>query len=381
MITKYQMAQPIALAVFALGPFQRVSQKLTMETTGTPIALEFNSVPARVAAVKDDFILAELGNAVRYFASMFGAYPYPTFGAAFHPYPFGQGFPTLLMIPPTDVAAHGVYAFLAHETAHQWWGNIVAWRSYRDQWLSEGFAEYSGAMYAERRDEKKDAAVTFLKQMRESLLNPPRTGLGVGRGRLNDIGPIILGARLNSSQSVGAYQALIYNKGALVLRMLHFLLTNPNTGDDRAFTAMMTDFVERHRNGTASTDDFRKVAGEHFAKSPIAQKFGLKDLDWFFYQWVNRTELPSYQLEYELKSQPDGSILASGTIRQDNVPADWFMPLPILFTFDNNQTARPVVRAAGASTTFELKLPAKPKKVELDPTNWILSEKTSSKAK
>jgi len=312
---------------------------------------------------------------------MFGTYPYPVFGAAFHPYAFGQGFPTLLMIPPADVATHGAYAFLAHETAHQWWGNIVAWRSYRDQWLSEGFAEYSGAMYAERRDDKKEAAVAFLKQMRESLLNTPRTGLGIGRGRLNDIGPIVLGRRLNSSRSLGAYQALIYNKGALVLRMLHFLLTNPNTGDDRPFTAMMTDFVERHRNGTASTDDFRKVAAEHFAKSPIGQKFGLKDLDWFFSQWVNRTDLPSYQLEYELKPQPDGSVMASGTIRQDNVPADWFMPLPILFTFDNNQTARPVVRAVGASTTFELKLPARPKKVELDPTNWILSEKTNTRAK
>ena len=36
---------------------------------------------------------------------------------------------------------------MSHETAHQWWGNIVAWRSYRDQWLSEGFAEYSGVLY------------------------------------------------------------------------------------------------------------------------------------------------------------------------------------------------------------------------------------------
>ena len=89
---------------------------------------------------------------------MFGKYPYQTFGAAFHPYGFGQGFPSLLMIPPADQANKYTHAFIAHETAHQWWGNIVAWRSYRDQWLSEGFAEYSGLLYAGKRDQTKAKA-------------------------------------------------------------------------------------------------------------------------------------------------------------------------------------------------------------------------------
>ena len=53
----------------------------------------------------------------------------------------------MLAIPNADSARKGTFVFLAHETAHQWWGNIVAWRSYRDQWLSEGFAEYSGLLY------------------------------------------------------------------------------------------------------------------------------------------------------------------------------------------------------------------------------------------
>lgn len=380
-ITKYRMSHPVALVVFALGPFERKTQTVTWEAGGDPIPLEFNSVPSRVFPIKADFILAELDNAVRYFAAMFGKYPYPAYGAAFHPYGFGQGFPTLLMIPPTDRAERGTFAFMAHETAHQWWGNIVAWRSYRDQWLSEGFAEYSGILYTAKRDDKKESAGEIIKLLRQSLLNTPRTALGVGRGRLNDIGPIILGLRLNTSQSAGAYQTLIYNKGALVLRMLHFLLSHPTTGDDKAFVAMMTAFVERHRNGTASTDDFRKVANEHFARSPMAQKYGLTDLNWFFSQWVYQTGLPSYQLEYELKDQPDGSVMISGAVRQDNVASDWFMPLPIVFSFDNNQVARTTVRAFGPSTPFELKLPAKPRKVELDPGSWVLSEKTLTKAK
>jgi hypothetical protein len=381
-VTRYRMEHPVALAVFALGPFERKTQQVTWESGSPPIPLEFNSVPSRVTAIKHDFILAELDNSVRYFAAMFGRYPYDTFGASFHPYGFGQGFPSMLMLPPAQRENKYTHAFIAHETAHQWWGNIVAWRSYRDQWLSEGFAEYSGLLYAGKRDrEGPKAAADLIRELRESLRNPPRTALGVGSGRLNDVGPIILGLRLNTSKSLGAYQALIYNKGALVLRMLHFLMSHPSTYDDTAFLAMMKDFVERHRNGTASTEDFRAVANEHFPRTPTAQKFGLRDLNWFFRQWVYSTELPAYELEYTLAAQPDGSVLASGTVKQENAGPGWIMVLPIVFTFDGNQEARTTVHAAGPSTPFELKLPMKPRRVALDPDSWILSEKTTTRAR
>lgn len=379
MVTKYKMEQPIALAVFALGPFDRKRGTLTFDRGGGTIPLEFNSVNKAILGVKDDFILQELDNAVRYFAAMFGRYPYPSFGAAFHYLGFGQGFPSLLMIPPADRGdEQEIYVFLSHETAHQWWGNIVAWRSYRDQWLSEGFAEYSGMLFSSLRDQKLPFA-TLLRRRHDSLLQSSRTITGVGKGRLNDVGPIILGHRLNTTQSGGAYQALIYNKGALVLRMLHFLMSNPTTGDDKAFSAMMSAFVERYRDKSASTDDFRGVANEHFARTPIAQKYGLKDLDWFFSQFVYQTPLPSYTLEYQLKEQPDKSVMVSGIVRQEGVPDAWGMVLPIVFTFDANQTGRTTVRAAGPTAPFELKLPARPKKVELDPAAWVLSEKTTTR--
>jgi peptidase M1-like protein len=378
LVTKYRMEQPVALVTFALGPFERHKQMVKWDRGGEPIPVEFNSLPGSYLPIKEDFIVAELDNSLRYFSVMFGKYPYPTFGAAFHPFGFGQGFPSLLMIPPTDRASKYTYSFIAHETAHQWWGNIVSWRSYRDQWLSEGFAEYSGILYTGFREGNK-ARDDLIRQTRQSLKEPPVTTTGIGKGRLVDVGPIILGHRLNTSKTFGAYQALIYNKGALVLRMLHFLMSNPADGNDRAFFAMMTDFVERYRDKFASTDDFRMVANEHFAKTPIAQKYKLKDLNWFFKQWVYQTELPSYQLEYQTQAQADGSVLVSGTVTQENVPEGWFMPLPLRFSFDGDQVARGTVAAAGPKTPFQLKLPMKPKKVELDPADWILSEKTSTK--
>ncbi len=144
---------------------------------------------------------------------------------------------------------------------------------------------------------------------------------------------------------------------------------------------MMKDFVEQHRNGAASTEDFWNVASQHFARTPIAQKFGLRDLDWFFKQWVYSTGLPTYQMEYEIKTQPDNALLVSGVVRQTGVGPDWQMVLPLVMSFDGNQEARTTVRAAGPSTPFEIKVPARPTKVELDPFSWVLSEKTSSRAK
>ncbi len=86
-------------------------------------------------------------------------------------------------------------------------------------------------------------------------------------------------------------------------------------------------------------------------------------------------------LEYELKPNADGSLLLSGVVRQENAGPNWMMVLPVLISFDGNQEARTTVRVTGASTPFELKLPAKPRKVELDPNSWVLSEKTITRAK
>ncbi|HKX84709.1 MAG TPA: M1 family aminopeptidase, partial [Pyrinomonadaceae bacterium] len=375
-VTQYHMDHPIALATFALGPFVRHSEVTTVDGIGVRIPLEFNSVGTM--PLKEDFIIAELNNSLRYFYKLFGAYPYAKFSASYHPYGFGQGFPSMLMIPNTDRANKFTYAFIAHETGHQWWGNIVAWRSYRDQWLSEGFAEYSGVLYTSLRDSPK-ASINLIDNMRASLRHPPVTLTGPGKGMLNDVGPIILGHRLTSSKTYGGYHALVYTKGALVLRMLHFLFTDPNNGSGDAFFEMMRDFVERYRNKTASTDDFRLVANEHFARTPIAKRYNAKDLNWFFQQWVYETHLPSYTLEYATEPQSDGSVLLTGNVIQEGVPENFFMPLPLRIGFGADKIASGTIAALGPKTPIKMRLQATPQKVELDPNSWVLSEKTNTK--
>jgi hypothetical protein len=375
MITKYRMDYPVSFVTFALARFKRQTEIIKWDTGETPTPLEYSSVT--FLPIKEDFIMAELNNSVRYFHALFGKYPYETYGAAFHPFGFGQGFPSMVMIPGTDRANKYTYAFIAHETAHQWWGNIVAWRSYRDQWLSEGFAEYSGVLYTAFRKDYK-ASLNLIDELRDSLRQSPETQTGIGKGKLVDVGPIILGHRLNTSKTYRAYNTLIYNKGALVLRMLHFLFTDTQTGNGDAFFAMMKDFVGRYRNNVASTEDFMMVANEHFVKTSIAKKFGLKDLNWFFRQWVYETDLPSYTMDYTLQDQTDGTCVVSGTIKQENAPTNWAMVLPVIFSLGEDRVARTTVAAVGPKSEFSIKLPRRPQRVELDPQQWVLSEKTKT---
>lgn len=376
-ITTYHMADPVALVTFAMAPYKIYQELRTLQKGQLP--LEFFSLER--ASIKEDFLLAEMGNAVDYLSAMFGAYPYPVFRAAFHPFRFGQGFATMLAIPSADSSNRASFVFLSHETSHQWWGNIVAWRSYRDQWLSEGFAEYSGILYMQSRTKNSGYVRDELDGLREELKQPPSTIAGIGAKRVTDIGPLILGQRLRSTKSMNAYSILTYSKGALVLRMLHFLFTNPSTGEGQAFFDMMKDFVDRYRNAAASTEQFEAVASEHFARTPIAQKYGLKDLSWFFAQWVWQTPLPSYRLEYSIQDKRDGTALVQGVLYQENAPENWAMPLPLVFRFPGNQMARGSVFALGPQQPVNISLPRVPESVELDPDHWVLSEKTSTRKK
>ena len=376
--TEFRMDQPVPLITFAVGDYE-IHKDTAKSDSGSTLPLEFYSLPSSNGAIKEDFILAEMNNAVRYFSKLFGNYPYPIFRGVYHPFGYGQGFPTTIMIPDTDRASKYTYSFISHETSHQWWGDLVLWRSYRDQWLSEGFADYSGLLYTQLRD-KTSSEKDLIKQAREHLKNPPGNRTGLGHGRLVDVGPLIMGHRLNSRETFGAYTALTYNKGSLVLRMLHFLFTDPQTGKGQAFFDMMSEFVRQHENGAASTEQFFALAGERAQKTPLGQRYGYKDLNWFYSQWVQQSYFPSYRLEYRIEDAPGGGAMLVGNLYQDGVPDSerWFMPIPLVLHFPGGKMARGTVAAQGAKTAINVKLPARPEKVELDPDLWVLSEKTST---
>ena len=154
--------------------------------------------------------------------------------------------------------------FLAHELAHQWWGQAVGWKNYHEQWISEGFAQYFSALYAQRAH--GDASFfAMLRQFRRWSLSE------------SDQGPIDLGYRLGLIQGQGRiFRAIIYNKGASVLHMLRRFV------GDEAFFNGLRRFYGEQKFRKAGTDDFQRAMETASGRS----------LDRFFDRWIHGADLP-----------------------------------------------------------------------------------------
>ena len=165
-----------------------------------------------------------------------------------------------------------------HEVAHQWWGHQVGWASYRDQWLSEGFAEFTSALLLEVNSGKRKADA-FWEQKRGEVFGKT---IGVAN---HEAGAITQGARLRTHRSPQAGQAIMYSKGAFVVHMLRMMMYEEGRPDpDAPFKAMMSDFVKTWSGRNPSTDDFKAIAEKHITRDMNLAGDG--KLDYFFNQWV-----------------------------------------------------------------------------------------------
>ena len=106
---------------------------------------------------------------------------------------------------------------ISHETAHQWWGDLVMWSGYRDQWIVEALANYSSMMVLESENPVQFRAV--MEKLRDDLLEKNKAGL-----RLMEDGPVTLGTRLSNSQFPNGYEAISYGRGTWLFHMLRFMM-------------------------------------------------------------------------------------------------------------------------------------------------------------
>jgi hypothetical protein len=286
---------------------------------------------------------------------------------------FGQSWPTLVYLPlfayldPTQRYAllghidSGLTDFVdevtPHEVSHQWWGHMVGWSTYHDQWLSEGFATFSAGLYLQLTEKTPDKYLKYWQNARLYLLEKNSFG-----NRRNDAGPVWLGERLDSAKNRAAYDAVVYRKGAYVLHMLRQIMFDDKEGD-KPFIDMMHDFVSQYTNRNASTENFEKVVEKHM--SPGMNLAGNGKMDWFFYEWVYATAVPRYKFDYTLTDADGGKCLLKATLTQSEVPANFLMPVPIYVDMDGRIVRLGAVGMLGNSTSKEIKvtLPKKPKRV------------------
>jgi aminopeptidase N len=259
-----------------------------------------------------------------------------------------------------------------HEVSHQWWGHIVGWASFHDQWLSEGFADFSAGLFLQATEKSPDKYLKYWEHQKQAILDKNQWG-----NRANDAGPIWMGLRLNTFKTAGAYSRLVYPKGGYILHMLRTMMYNQKTGDQQ-FIDMMHDFVKSHFNQNASTESFKRMVEKHM--TPGMDLDDNKKMDWFFNEWVYGTEVPRYRLEYSLTPESDGKVLLKLTVSQSGVSENFKMLVPIYMDFDGKWVRLGLASIAGNTTTHELKvrLPQKPKRVVLNAFHDVLAVESVS---
>lgn len=297
---------------------------------------------------------------------------------------FGQSWPSLVFMPYISFLSAtqrkdlgmgaGTTEFVDsvgfHEVAHQWWGHHVGWASYRDQWLSEGFAEFAAAL-ATQHTRGWDAYDHFLEQHRKRIVD----AVG-GTVPHYQVGPLTRGYRLSTYRSPGA-GFLIYSKGAYVLHMLRMLMMDPAAANpDAAFIALMHDFTTTYAGKNPSTEDFRATVERHM--SPRLNARGDGKIDWFFEQWIYGTEVPRLASDLSFTKLGKDEYKITGTVTVADVSPEFMVLVPLyaelskgrLAGFGNLGFKGPGTKPIDVT----IKLPEKPKRIFVNGRHEVLAK-------
>lgn len=402
-LTRRRTAAPIRFVGFNLGDYERVSvsrggyhvevcanrsvepalqpklAQVTVLPPGPPGLRRSNDRSRELMAVtivppppdplaRLEWLAEEVATAMEFMASHFGPPPLARLTISPIPGGFGQGFPGLVYLStvsylepqarPPAVRKELEELFFseilhAHETAHQWWGNLVTSATYRDDWLMEALATYSALLHLERRKGAK-AVGAVLAEYRKHLLEQNADG-----STIESAGPITWGFRLEA-RSPAAWRVITYEKGAWILHMLR-----QRMGLER-FMTMLGELCRRYRYRAITTEQFRALAAEFLPEGSPDPK-----LESFFDHWVYGTGVPTLELKTAVRGKPP-KVTLTATVTQSGVAdASFYVPVEI-----RTGSGRPIVRwvrTGSEPAGFTVTLRQRPSRVLLDPEDTLLA--------
>lgn len=411
-VSRWVSDRPIPLAGFNLGKYREATKRVgnvTIETYATrgvekdfpsgqiqvvvpppdqPVRRPQVIVPPRPSPAQNEVRVGEeAAQAIQYFSDHFGSFPYSHLALTQLPGRASQGWPGLVFLSS--------YAFLsdqereqlhydnaqillqrlvpAHETAHQWWGDLVSWSSYRDQWLSEGLSQYCTLMMLQ---EKNPAGFRLVMQeYRRELAKKDEDERSP-----EDAGPVTLGTRLVSSRSPQSYDVLTYGRGTWLFHMLRSMLKDGDSGEGKAhsgeneepFVRALRRVRQQYEGKAISTKGLMDVFAEEL---PASLRYeGKKSLDWFLEGWVNGISVPRFELKGVKFSSKGARVTVTGSILQKEAPQDLVTSIPVYAVAAGKQFVfLGRVFADGDETSFRLSAPAGTRKIVLDPFETVLS--------
>jgi len=325
--------------------------------------------------------------ALEFYERRFGPFPYSDLAITQFPGTVSQGWPGLIFLSS--------YAFLspqqrdrmesdpnqrlieeqviAHETAHQWWGDLVTWRGYRDQWIMEALANYSALMLLESRNPAQFRQI--MQKYRDDLLTKNRDGMP-----LMDAGPVTLGLRLSSSRSPSAYNAISYGRGTWLFHMLRTMMRDadrksaavrPAKTEDEPFVRALRRLRTEYEGRAVNTAQVMAVFESEMPSSLWYE--GRKSLSWFYESWVNGSAVPAFELRGLKFTDKAGATVVTGTILQEHAPDSLVTAIPLSASIAGKNVFLGHIFAEGKETAFRLSAPAGIRKVLLDPEQTLLA--------
>jgi aminopeptidase N len=282
---------------------------------------------------------------LEFYAGLVGPYPYEKLALVQSSTRFGgMENSSNIFFDEKSIKGEGLLeGTVAHEIAHQWFGDSVTQSDWHHLWLSEGFASYFGNLFFERADGRDKFVVRMLASKERYLKEAAESGARP----IYDTSITDLFKLLNRNN---------YDKGSWVLHMLRREL-----GDEKFF-AGIRDYYCTFRDRNALTEDFQRVMEFH-AGHPLG---------WFFRQWIYEPGHPVLEAAWRWD---EGAKQLRLRVRQTQAGTHFRAPLDLEIK-SGNETRREVLQLDEREETFSLKLDAKPQGLRLDPDEWILKTLT-----
>ncbi|MGH9420757.1 MAG: M1 family metallopeptidase, partial [Thermoanaerobaculia bacterium] len=349
--------------------------EVPLEIPGVPKVISFGTVTGLDPGTRIRNAGADVINSIRFYQFLFDdkldtPQIYATAIAAGH----GQAFDGFLHLSEFAYEEHpgATELFRAHEVAHEWWGHKIGWKTYRDQWLSESFAEYSSMMFVQ-------ATVKGGEQYYDEIINAydgiVQGNLAGGFSKFNRpgliefnaaararIGPIGVGYRAGTSDVPAGYEIQAYYKGPLVLHMLRSVLRFKSHNDD-LFVKILRDFVKEYSGKDASTADFQRMV----------EKETQSNWSFFFDAWVYDSTIPTIRWSYKVETNATGGAKLTVNVKRSEARDDFMIVAPIRLEFDGNRAGTIFMPIRKNEETMSQDLPAAPKKVIFAPEHSLLA--------
>lgn len=332
------------LITLIAGPFQKI------EDTYKDIPMAFWTLPSEIAQATNSF--QDTKDMMVFFEREIGVpYPWAKYDQVCVNDFVAGGMENTSQTTLTDMTLfhastenlRSSQGLVAHELAHQWFGDLVTCKDWSHLWLNEGFATYYDALY----DGHKNGVETLRYRMFQNasqFLDRP-----------NDVLPIVYREYDDAMEQFG-FRA--YPKGAWILHMLR------NQLGEELFRQCVKTYLERHQYGTVVTEDLNSVIEELSGRS----------WDQFFDQWVYHAHHPELEVSYAWDQQ---TKLAKVSIKQVQKLSDAVLlfrfPLTVRFK-SKGQTVDHQIEVKQTAEDFYFALEAAPEIVRVDPDYALLAK-------